>query len=92
MNLSETIAALRAGLTFAQKAAPIAQALGVQIPGNAAQVLAASAEIAQAALKAIDAGRVAINSRDEVELRELLEEIQQENDALAARVAAMRKT
>lgn len=80
---------IREALEAGKNLIPLAQLLGA--PASATGIIQTAADVATAALKAAERGKIALSSTDESELREILEEIQRENDALNERIIASRK-
>jgi len=86
MNVTQGITALQSGLATLKALAPLA----AFIPGagNVSGIVSTLAEVGGNILDKIADGSVVATSTDAETIKALLAEIQAENDALAARIAA----
>jgi hypothetical protein len=83
-NMTETLAALRQGLTLVQTLAPLATAAGAPegLVEKVAGIAGAVIDTAQNVDKRIQEGKVVATATDQDQLKALVAGIQAENDAL----------
>lgn len=86
LDLSKVKAALERGFATIQALEPLA-GIGGPAVAQAAAIAGALAEIGQNALKVISDGQEVVSSGDESRIREILADIQAENDRLAGIIA-----
>lgn len=84
MDLKTALPLLRQGLDLAEKAVPLAAALGLPSTNVASAVF----EIARNVVDRIEDGSAALESSDAAELKDILAKLQGLNDGLAAEVDA----
>lgn len=88
MDVKSILTGLQGALSAAQALAPALTALGVPGVAQAAQIASAALQIANDVSEAVKTGQVIVTSDDEAELQAILAQLQTENDALAAKIAA----
>lgn len=88
-NLSDILEGLQGALTTAQKLAPVAEAFGLPVQVTAiASMAKAAVDVAQNVVERIEDGRIVASNEDAGRARALLSDLQDANDALAAKISA----